>query len=92
MRFAPRRAKHLRMKVHVHVMLKTGVLDPQGKAVERALHGLGFPAVAEVRQGKRFEIELSETDPAAARRAAAAMCERLLANPVIEDYEIDVDA
>ena len=80
------------MKAKVHVTLKKGVLDPQGKAIASALHGLGFGSVGEVRQGKVIEIDLDETDPAAARQAVDAMCAKLLANTVIEDYTIDLPA
>ena len=79
------------MKARIHITLKNGVLDPQGKAIEHALGGLGFGGVGSVRQGKFIEIELTETDPAKARDAADAMCQRLLANVVIEDYRIDID-
>ena len=78
------------MKARVLVMPRAGVLDPQGKAVAQALAGLGFEGVAAARQGKVIELELTETDPAAAEAALAAMCERLLANPVIEDYTIEI--
>jgi phosphoribosylformylglycinamidine synthase subunit PurS len=79
------------MKAKVHVTLKTGVLDPQGKAIQQALHGLGFDEVGEVRQGKFIEVELPEASNAnEAQEAVKAMCEKLLANPVIEDYRIDI--
>ena len=78
------------MKARVHVTLKPGVLDPQGKAIAHALGNLGFAGVDEVRQGKYIELELAETDPAKARDAVKAMCEKLLANPVIENYAIEV--
>ncbi len=78
------------MKARVLVMPRAGVLDPQGKAVAQALAGLGFEGVEAARQGKVLELELAETDPAAAEAALAAMCERLLANPVIEDYTIEI--
>ncbi|MCY3670203.1 MAG: phosphoribosylformylglycinamidine synthase subunit PurS [Alphaproteobacteria bacterium] len=78
------------MKARVLVMPRAGVLDPQGKAVAQALAGLGFEGVAAARQGKVIELELAEFDPAAAEAALAAMCERLLANPVIEDYTIEI--
>jgi phosphoribosylformylglycinamidine synthase subunit PurS len=78
-------------KVRVHITLKNGVLDPQGKAIQHALGGLGFDGVESVRQGKYIEIELAESDRAKARDSAEAMCARLLANTVIEDYRIDVD-
>ena len=80
------------MKARVHITLKNGVLDPQGKAIEHALGGLGFIGINDVRQGKYIELDLSETDENAARAAVEAMCEKLLANTVIENYEIDLDA
>ncbi len=80
------------MKVLVTVMLKPGVLDPQGKAIGRALHGLGFAGVGEVRAGKLIELELAETDPAKARASAEDMARRLLANTVIESYRVSVEA
>ena len=79
------------MKAKVHVTLKAGVLDPQGKAIGNALHGLGFAAVKDVRQGKYIELDLDERDPAAARAAVERMCRQLLANTVIENYRIEVD-
>ncbi|NQU72999.1 MAG: phosphoribosylformylglycinamidine synthase subunit PurS [Rhodospirillales bacterium] len=79
------------MKARIHITLKNGVLDPQGKAIEHALGGLGFAGVDSVRQGKFIEMDLAETDPGKARDAADAMCQRLLANIVIEDYRIDID-
>jgi phosphoribosylformylglycinamidine synthase len=78
------------MKARVHVSLKRGVLDPQGKAIGNALHALGFAGVGEVRQGKLIELELAETDPAAARARVEEMCRQLLANPVIENYTIEI--
>ena len=78
------------MKAVVTVTLKPGVLDPQGKAIEGALHSLGFDDVAGVRQGKLFEIELGETDQDAAKKTLTEMCEKLLANTVIETYHIDI--
>ena len=78
------------MKARVHVRLKAGVLDPQGKAIGNALHSLGFEGVDEVRQGKLIELQLSDTDLAAARSRVEAMCKQLLANPVIEDYAIEI--
>jgi phosphoribosylformylglycinamidine synthase PurS subunit len=80
------------MKARVHITLKNGVLDPQGKAIEHALGNLGFGGVNDVRQGKYIELTLSETDPARARAAVEAMCQKLLANTVIENFEIDLDA
>lgn len=78
------------MKARVHVMLKNGVLDPQGEAVRHALGNLGFAGVETVRQGKVIELELAETDKGKARETVAAMCERLLANTVIESYDIEI--
>ena len=78
------------MKVRVQVMLRLDVLDPQGKAIGRALAALGFGGINEVRQGKLIELDLAETDPARARDQVDAMCKELLANPVIEDYTIDL--
>lgn len=78
------------MKARVTVTLKSGILDPQGKAIEGALASLGFGGVHGVRQGKVFDIELAETDPASARAALNSMCEALLANLVIEDYRVDL--
>jgi phosphoribosylformylglycinamidine synthase len=71
-------------------MLKAGVLDPQGKAIGNALAGLGFTGIGEVRQGKLIELDLAETDPVRAREQVEAMCKELLANPVIEEYTIDI--
>ena len=79
------------MKATVHVTLKSGVLDPQGKAIGHALSTLGFSGVGEVRQGKVIEISLDETDAAKAEADVKAMCERLLANTVIENYTIRID-
>jgi phosphoribosylformylglycinamidine synthase PurS subunit len=78
------------MKAKVKVTLKNGVLDPQGKAIEGALGSLGFSGVNSVRQGKYFEVDLSETDKAKAQAALKAMCEKLIANTVIENYEIEL--
>jgi phosphoribosylformylglycinamidine synthase subunit PurS len=78
------------MRIRVQVMLKAGVLDPQGKAIGNALATLGFNGIGNVRQGKLIELELAETDPARARQQAEAMCKELLANPVIEDYAIEI--
>ena len=79
------------IKVRVTVTLKNGVLDPQGKAIEGALASLGFQDVGHVRQGKVFDIELDDTDRAAAEASLRDMCERLLANTVIENYTIALD-
>ena len=78
------------MKARVEVWLKDGVQDPQGEAVRHALTGLGFAGIGAVRQGKVIEIELAGADRAAAEAAVRAMCERLLANTVIERYRVDV--
>ncbi|NQU56475.1 MAG: phosphoribosylformylglycinamidine synthase subunit PurS [Rhodospirillales bacterium] len=78
------------MKAQVHITLKPGVLDPQGKAVKNALGSLGFSGVEEVRQGKFIEIELVETDAARAHDTVESMCKQLLANMVIEDYSIEI--
>ncbi len=76
------------MKATIYITLKNGVLDPQGKAIETALARLGFDDVNEARQGKLIELDLKENDPDAALARITDMCERLLANTVIEDYEI----
>jgi len=76
------------IKARVTVTLKSGVLDPQGKAIEHALGGLGFSGVDQVRQGKVFDLELVGSDKAKAEADLKAMCEKLLANTVIEDYNI----
>jgi phosphoribosylformylglycinamidine synthase len=78
------------MKATVVVMLKNGVLDPQGEAVRRALSSLGFEGVDGVRQGKVIELDLSAQDRAAAETEVRAMCEKLLANTVIESYRIEI--
>jgi phosphoribosylformylglycinamidine synthase subunit PurS len=78
------------MKAKVKVTLKNGVLDPQGKAIEGALGSLGFGGVDSVRQGKYFEIELAEKDRAKAEAQVKAMCEKLIANTVIENYTIEM--
>lgn len=78
------------IKAKVHVTLKNGVLDPQGKAVEHTLDALGFAGVNSVRQGKYIELDLNESDAAKARQNVEAMCEKLLANTVIENYSIDI--
>ena len=78
------------MKARVFVTLKNGVLDPQGKAIGHALNNLGFSAVGDVRQGKVIDIELSEKDEGRARETLKQMCEKLLANTVIEKYEIEL--
>jgi len=79
------------VKAKIHVMLKNGVLDPQGKAIEHALASLGFEGIGEVRQGKIIELELDASDRETAESQAEQMCQRLLANTVIEDYSIDIE-
>jgi len=78
------------VKAKVHVSLKSGVLDPQGKAIANALHTLGFPNVGDVRQGKLIELQIDEADPTKARAAIEEMCRKLLANPVMESYSIEL--
>ena len=78
------------MKAKIYVTLKHGVLDPQGKAIEGALHSLGFAEVEQVRQGKYIELETSESDADKARAQIDAMCKQLLANTVIENYRIEL--
>ena len=78
------------MRARVHVTLKTGVLDPQGEAIRHALGALGFDGINGVRQGKVIELELAETDAAAAVAAVTEMCEKLLANTVIENYAVEI--
>ena len=75
----------------IYVTPKRGILDPQGKAVQQALHALGFPEVADVRVGKYIELRLRDVDPSAARTRTGVMCERLLANGVIEDFRVEVE-
>jgi phosphoribosylformylglycinamidine synthase subunit PurS len=77
------------MRARVHVTLKPGVLDPQGEAVRHALGSLGFAGVGEVRVGKVIEVDLAETDAAAARTRVGEMCEKLLANTIIENYDVE---
>jgi phosphoribosylformylglycinamidine synthase subunit PurS len=81
--------RDIEMKAKIKVTLKTGVLDPQGKAIEGALGSMGFGGVNGVRQGKYFEIELAENDKAKAEASVKAMCEKLIANTVIENYSIE---
>lgn len=78
------------MKARVKVTLKNGVLDPQGKAIEHALDSLGFDGVSDVRQGRYFELDVEAQDKSAAEASVTAMCDKLLANTVIENYEIEV--
>ena len=79
------------MKARVHVSFKNGVLDPQGKAIGLTLSNLGFAGVGDVRQGKLIELELAESDAGAARKSVEEMCEKLLANTVIENYAIELE-
>ncbi len=78
------------MKARILVTLRSGVLDPQGKAIAGALTALGFDGVGGVRQGKVFDVEIAETDPARAKTTLNAMCEKLLANTVIEDFQVEL--
>jgi phosphoribosylformylglycinamidine synthase len=78
------------MKARIHITLKSGVLDPQGRAIANALHALGFDNVDDVRQGKYIEVDLKESDKAKAKAAVDQMCGKLLANTVIENYAIDL--
>ena len=79
------------MKVRIHISLKNGVLDPQGKAIENSLTNLGFDKVKNVRQGKFIELDINEDDPLQAHKQATDMCEKLLANTVIENSQVDLD-
>ena len=76
------------MKVKVVVTLKSGVLDPQGKAIQQTLNGMGFENVKDVRQGKYFDIDIDESDEQKAKQSAEEICKKLLANQVIEDFKI----
>ena len=78
------------MRATVHVVLKPGVLDVQGKAVEQALHGLGWPGVSHVRVGRTIEFDLDQADRSTAETEVKAMCDKLLANTVIESYRVEV--
>ena len=78
------------MRATVHVFLKPGVLDVEGKAVEQALHGLGWDGVSNVRLGRTLEFDLAASDPAAAQAEVKAMCDKLLANTVIESYRVEM--
>ena len=80
------------MKARIHIALKNGVLDPQGKAIEGALQGLGFTGASGVRQGKLIELDLDAATEDEARQVADDMCKKLLANPVMETYKIEVVA
>jgi phosphoribosylformylglycinamidine synthase len=79
------------VKAKVHITLKTGVLDPQGKAVQHALSSLGFGGVNDVRQGKYIELDLTETDPVKAKASVEQMCKGLLANTVIENFSVELE-
>ena len=76
------------MKIKVIVTLKSGVLDPQGKAIQQTLNGMGFANVKDIRQGKYFDIDIDESDEQKAKQSAEEICKKLLANQVIEDFKI----
>ena len=76
------------MKIKVIVTLKSGVLDPQGKAIQQTLNGMGFANVKDVRQGKYFDMDIDESDEQKAKQSAEEICKKLLANQVIEDFKI----
>ena len=78
------------MKARIKITLKNGVLDPQGKAIEGAVKGLGISGVGDIRQGKYIEVDLNETDPAKAKAIVEQMCKDLLANTVIENYAYEI--
>jgi len=78
------------LKVRIHITLKASVLDPQGKVIEQSLKRIGFPQIGEVRQGKFLELTINEEKPKDAEAVARLMCEKLLANTVIEDYAIEI--
>jgi phosphoribosylformylglycinamidine synthase PurS subunit len=88
--FVHKKKSCLPMKAIVTIMLKTGVLDPQGKAIGQALNNLGFAQVGDVRAGKIIELDLAETDPEAAKTAAVDMAKKLLANTVIESFKVEI--
>ncbi len=79
------------MKAIIHIGLKPGVLDPQGRAISRSLNDLGFEEVTKARQGKVIELDLNGDDPAAAEARVTDMCEKLLANTVIESYKVEIE-
>jgi phosphoribosylformylglycinamidine synthase len=89
-RSCPNDVQDYSMKARVTVTLKTGVLDPQGKAIEGALRSLAIEGVDSVRQGKVFDLELSHEDPARAQAVLKDACEKLLANTVVENYRIEI--
>ena len=78
------------MKAKIYVTLKNGILDPQGRAIQQSLTTLGFDTVEDIRMGKLLEVELKETDRSKAEVTVKAMCQKLLSNPVIEDYRFDL--
>jgi len=80
------------MMARIHITLKNGVLDPQGKAIQSSLGALGFSGIEDVRQGKFIELDIAESDPAKAKAELSRMCEKLLANTVIENYAIDLES
>jgi phosphoribosylformylglycinamidine synthase len=80
------------MRVKIFVSLKRGVLDPQGKAIERSLHTLGYSEVQDVRMGKYLELDLEATSAESAEARVREMCDKLLANPVIEDYRYEISS
>ena len=80
------------MKARVHIMLKDGVLDPQGKTIAQALGSLGFSGVNDVRQGKYIELDIEAASPGAAQAEVERMCSQLLANTVIENYQIEIES
>lgn len=79
------------MRARIYVTLKTGIHDPQGRAIHQSLITLGFQTVEDVRMGKLLEVDLKETDPGKAKALVDAMCQKLLANPVIEDFRYDLN-
>jgi phosphoribosylformylglycinamidine synthase len=79
------------MRARVFVTLKPSVFDPQGRTIADALHSLGYDGVEDVRQGKYFELDLTTTEPGASRKLASEVADKLLANPVIESYRIEID-
>lgn len=80
------------MKAKVYVSLKPGILDPQGKAIQHSVELLGFDGIADVRQGKYFEIALDDSDERQAREAVARIAREVLSNPIIEDYRVEIEA
>ena len=78
------------MKAKIFVTLKNGILDPQGRAIQQSLHTLGFSTVGDVRMGKFIELDLNEPDTTSAENTIKSMCEKLLANTVIEDYRFEI--